>query len=264
MSEIITERSGSILRIEFNRPAKKNALTASMYTGLADLLNDAGKDDRIRVVLLHGAGDSFSAGNDLEDFAKNPPGPGESPQAQLIHALIDLDKPLVAAVHGAAVGSGTTMLTYCDFVYAGESTKFQMPFINLALVPEFGTSYSVPRRIGYLRATELIMLGQPFGAARAAELGFVTAVVPDQKLLDTATETAQKLAEKPAIALRACKKLLKRSLREQIEHAVDAEVDEFAARVRSPDTKEAIAAFFEKRPPDFTKTREASPTAKVS
>ena len=261
MSDIITERSGSILRIEFNRPAKKNAMTSGMYTGLADLLDEAGKDDRIRVVILHGAGDSFTAGNDLEDFAKNPPGAGDSPQAQLIHALIDFDKPLVAAVHGAAIGSGTTMLTYCDFVYAGESTKFQMPFINLALVPEFGTSYSVPRRIGYLRATELIMLGLPFDAARAAELGFVTAVVPDPKLLDTATETAQKLAEKPASALRACKKLLKRSLREQIEHAVDAEVEEFSARLRSVDTKEAIAAFFEKRPPDFTGTKGGEPAA---
>src|SRR3984957_14724288 len=258
MSEIVTERSGSILRIEFNRPAKKNALTAAMYTGLADLLNEAGKDDRTRVVLLHGAGDSFTAGNDLEDFMKNPPGPGESPQAQLIHALINFDKPLVAAVHGAAVGSGTTMLTYFDFVYAGQSTKFQMPFINLGLVPEFGTSYSVPRRIGYLPATEIILLGQPFDAARAAELGFVTRVVPDRDLLATATETAQKLAEKPASALRACKKLLKRSLREQIEHAVDAEVEEFSARLRSVDTKEAITAFFEKRPPDFTGTKNTT------
>src|ERR1700675_1178360 len=173
MSDIITERSGSILRVQLNRPAKKNALTAGMYTGLADLLNDAGKDDRMRVVLLHGAGDSFTAGNDLEDFAKNPPGPGESPQARLIHALIEVDKPLVAAVHGAAVGSGTTMLTYCDFVYAGESTKFQMPFINLALVPEFGTSYSLPRQIGHLRATGLILLGLPSSPSGGRSLAWL-------------------------------------------------------------------------------------------
>jgi len=253
MSEILTERSGSILRVELNRPAKKNAMTANMYVTLADLLDETGNDDRIRVVLLHGAGDSFTAGNDLEDFMKNPPGPGESPQARLIHALINFDKPLVAAVHGAAVGSGTTMLTYFDFVYAGQSAKFQMPFINLGLVPEFGTSYSVPRRIGYLRATEIILLGQPFDAARAAELGFVTCVVPDHDLLATATETAQNLAEKPASALRACKKLLKQSLRDQIEHAVDAELEEFTERLRSVDTKEAITAFFEKRQPDFTR-----------
>src|SRR5438874_4283292 len=137
MSDIITERSGHILRIQLNRPEKKNAMTSAMYITLADLLNDAAKDDQIRVVLWHGAGDSFSAGNDLQDFLKNPPGTGENPQAQLIHALINFNKPLVAAVHGAAIGSGTTMLTYFDFVYAGESTKFQMPFINLALVPAF-------------------------------------------------------------------------------------------------------------------------------
>lgn len=259
MSEILTERSGSILRIQLNRPEKKNAMTSAMYTGLADLLNEAGQDDRIRVVLLHGAGDSFTAGNDLEDFANRPPGAGESPQAQLIHALINFDKPLVAAVHGAAVGSGTTMLTYCDFVYAGESAKFQMPFINLGLVPEFGTSYSVPRWVGYLHATELILLGLPFNAARADELGFLTAVVPDRKLLETATDTAQKLAEKPASALQACKKLLKRSLREQLKHAVDAEIEEFSTRLHSADTKEAITAFFEKRPPDFTRTNNATP-----
>jgi enoyl-CoA hydratase/carnithine racemase len=264
MSEIITERSGSILLVQFNRPSKKNALTASMYTDLANLLNEAANDDQIRVVLLHGAGDSFSAGNDLQDFLKNPPGKGENPQAQLIHALINFDKPLVAAVHGAAVGSGTTMLTYFDFVYAGESTKFQMPFINLALVPEFGTSYSLPRRIGYLRATELIMLGQPFDAVRASELGFVTAVVPDGNLLDVAKETAQNLAAKPAGAMQACKKLLKQPLLEPIERAVGAEMEEFLARLHSVDTKEAITAFFEKRRPDFTQKREAAPTVKAS
>src|ERR1700756_4291702 len=165
MNDIITERSGSILRIQLNRPAKKNAMTSAMYIIMADLLNDAAKDDSVRVVLLHGAGDSFCAGNDLEDFLKNPMGPGGSPQSRLINALINFDKPIVAAAQGAAIGGGTTMLTHCDFVYAGESAKFQMPFINLALVPEFGTSVSLPDRIGHLRAAELILLGQPFNAA---------------------------------------------------------------------------------------------------
>src|SRR5436190_3634886 len=209
MSEIITERSGSILRIQLNRPAKKNAMTMSMYVTLADLLNDAAKDDRIRVVLWHGAGDSFCAGNDVEDFLKNPPGPGESPQTRLMTALINFDKPIVAAVHGAAIGGGTTMLTHCDFVYAGESAKFQMPFINLALVPEFGSSCTIPARIGYLRAAELILMGKFFDAKRAAELGLVTQVVSDQNLLATATETAQKLAAKAPYALQACKRLMK-------------------------------------------------------
>src|SRR5215470_8460886 len=131
MSDIITERSGSILRIQLNRPARKNAMTSSMYVTMADVLNDAAKDEEIRVVLWHGAGGSFTAGNDVEDFLKNPPGPGESPQARLMNALNNFEKPLIAAVQGVAVGGGTTMLTHCDFVYAGESTRFQLPFINL-------------------------------------------------------------------------------------------------------------------------------------
>src|SRR6201984_2971979 len=238
MSDIITERSGNILSIQLNRPAKKNAMTLSMYITMAQLLNGAAKDDQIRVVLWHAAGNSFSAGNDIEDFMKNPPPPGESPQAQLIHALINFEKPLVAAVQGAAIGGGTTMLAHCDFVYAGESAKFQLPFVNLALVPEFGSSYLLPLRFGYLRAAELILLGQPFGALRAAELGLITSVVPDQKLLATATETAQTLANKPAGAMQACKRLMKGAFREQLEQAVKLENQVFAERVRSEEAKE--------------------------
>jgi enoyl-CoA hydratase/carnithine racemase len=257
MNELLTERSGNILRVQFNRPTKKNAMTTAMYTGLADLLNEADKDDDVNVVLLYGAGDSFTAGNDLEDFAKNPPGPGDSPQARLINALIRFSKPLVAAVHGVAIGGGTTILTHCDFVYAAENTKFQIPFINLALVPEFGSSFSLPRQIGYLQAAELILLGGTFNAARASELGLVTAVVPDPNLLAKATETAQTLARKPAVALRICKDLMKRPQREQLEQAVARELQEFAVRVRSTETKEAIAAFFERRPPDSSRTKDA-------
>ena len=261
MSDIIKERSGSILRVQLNRPAKKNAMTMSMYVTLADILNDAAKDEQVHVVLWHGAGDSFCAGNDVEDFLKNPPGPGESPQARLMNAFINFDKPLIAAVQGAAIGGGTTMLTHCDFVYAGETAKFQMPFINLGLVPEFGSSCSVPMRIGHLRAAELILLGLPFDARRAAELGLVTRVVSDQELLVTATETAQKLAEKPAGALQACKRLMTRSSREQIEQAMKVEGEEFASRVRSAEAREAFTAFLEKRPPNFSRTKEAA-TAK--
>jgi enoyl-CoA hydratase/carnithine racemase len=261
MSDIVTERTGSILRVQLNRPAKKNAMTSAMYVSLADLLNSAAKDDQVRVVLWHGAGDSFCAGNDVEDFLKNPPGPGDSPQARLISSFIDFEKPIVAAVQGAAVGGGTTMLTHCDFVYAGESAKFHMPFINLALVPEFGSTYSVPARIGYLRAAELIQLGLPFDAKRAVELGLATSVVPDENLLATATETAQKLAEKPAGALQACKRLMKQSSREQLEQAAKLENEEFSARVRSADTKEAFTAFLEKRRPDFTKTKQRATAA---
>ena len=246
MDEIITERAGNILRVQLNRPTKRNAMTSSMYVTLADIFNDAGKDERIRAVLWHGAGDSFSAGNDVEDFLRNPPGPGESPQARLMTALIDFDKPLIAAVQGAAIGGGTTMLTHCDFVYAGESARFQMPFINLAVVPEFGSSYSLPARAGHIRAAELILLGLPFDARRAAELGVVTQVVPDQKLLATATETARTLAAKPPAALRASKRLMKRPFREQIKAAIEAENLEFSARVRSDEAREAFGSFLEK------------------
>jgi enoyl-CoA hydratase/carnithine racemase len=249
MSDIIAERSGNILSIQLNRPAKKNAMTSSMYITMAQLLEDAAKDDQVRVALWHGAGDSFCAGNDLEDFMKNPPGAGESPQSRLIHALINFEKPLVAAVQGAAIGGGTTMLAHCDFVYAGESAKFQLPFVNLALVPEFGSSCLLPLRFGYLRAAELILLGQPFGALRAAELGLVTSVVPDQKLLATATETAQTLARKPAGAVQASKRLMKETFREQLEQAVKFENQVFAERVRSDEAKEAFGAFFAKRKP---------------
>lgn len=255
MSEILTERSGNILRVTVDRPAKKNAMTSAMYNALADVFTEAAKNDDIRVVVWDAAGDSFSAGNDVEDFLQNPPGPGESPQANLGNALLNLDKPVIAAVKGAAVGGGTTLLTHCDFVYAGESAKFQLPFINLGLVAEFGSSWSLPARSGYLRAAELFMLGQPFKADLAAEIGLVTRVVPDSELLATATETAEKLAAKPIGALRAIKKLLKRSSREQIDEAIKAEVEEFSVRVRSAEVREVLTAFMEKRKPDFTKAK---------
>src|SRR3954447_23965302 len=261
MDEIITERSGSVLRIELNRPTKKNAMTSGMYVTLADLFKDAAKDERIRVVLWHGAGDSFCAGNDVEDFLKNPPGPGASPQAQLMNALVNFDKPLVAAVHGAAIGGGTTMLTHCDFIYAGESTKFQMPFINLAVVPEFGSSCSVPARIGHIRAAELILLGAPFDARRAVELGLATEVVPDNDLRAKATDTARKVAAEPAAALQASKRLMKQPFREQIKAAMKAENEEFSAQVRSEDAREAFTAFQEKRKPDFTTAVKSRATA---
>jgi enoyl-CoA hydratase/carnithine racemase len=264
MNEILTERSGNILRVQFNRPAKKNAMTLAMYSGLADLLNEADKDENVNVALLNGAGDCFTAGNDLEDFMKNPPGPGDSPQNRLIKALIAFSKPLVAAVHGLAIGGGTTILTHCDFVYAAEGTRFQVPFINLALVPEFGSSYSLPRQIGYLQAAELLMLGEPFSAAQANEFGLITAVVPGPELMARATEIAQKLARKPPTALSACKELLKRPEREHLEQSVALETEEFAVRVRSADAKEAISAFFEKRAPDFTRSKAEQPALQSS
>jgi enoyl-CoA hydratase/carnithine racemase len=253
MSDIITERSNGILRVEFNRPEKKNAMTNGMYVQLADIFNEAGEDEETRVVLWHGAGDSFSAGNDIGDFLKALE-PGETPQVRLMKAFIALEKPIVAAVQGAAVGGGTTMLTHCDVVYAGESAKFKLPFIDLALVPEFGSSFSIPARVGHLRAAELFLLAVPFTAARAAELGLVTRVVPDNELLPTATATAQKLAAKPIGALRAHKRLLKRASIEQLRAAMAVENQEFAERLGSAEVKEALSAFLEKRPPNFAHT----------
>jgi enoyl-CoA hydratase/carnithine racemase len=261
MDDIVTEQRGSVLRVQFNRPTKRNAMTSAMYLTLAGIFNEAANDESTRVILWHGAGDSFCAGNDIEDFLKNPPGAGESPQASLMNALVDFDKPVVVAVHGAAIGGGTTMLTHCDFIYAGESAKFQMPFINLAVVPEFGSSCSLPARIGHVRAAELILLGVPFDAKRAAELGLVTQVLSDKDVLARATETAAKLAAKPAAALQASKRLIKQPFREQIKAAMKAENEEFSAQVRSEDAKEAFTAFLEKRKPDFTRTVKSSTTA---
>jgi enoyl-CoA hydratase/carnithine racemase len=261
MDEIITERSASVLRIKLNRPAKKNAMTSGMYVTLADVFNDAAKDEQTRVVLWHGSGDSFCAGNDLEDFLKNPPGPGDSPQARLMNALVDFDKPIVAAVQGAAIGGGTTMLTHCDFVCAGESARFRMPFIDLAVLPEFGSSYSVPAMIGHIRAAELILLGLPFDARRGAELGFVSRVVSDQNLLATANEMAGKLAAKPIGALQASKRLMKSAFGDQIKAAMKLANNEFSVQVRSDDAKEAFAAFLEKRAPDFAHTGQSATAA---
>jgi enoyl-CoA hydratase/carnithine racemase len=261
IQEIATEHAGSILRVQLNRPTKRNAMTSAMYLALASIFNKAANDDSTRVVVWHGAGDSFCAGNDIEDFLKNPPGSGESPQSRLMEALVNFDKPLVAAVHGAAIGGGTTMLMHCDFIYAGESTHFQMPFINLAVVPEFGSSCAVPARIGHVRAAELILLGTAFDAGRAMELGLVNQVLPDKDVLARASETAGKLAAKPAKALQASKRLLKQPFREQIKAAMKAENEAFSAQVRSEDAKEAFTAFLEKRKPDFTKTTRSPATA---
>ena len=259
MSDIIIDLSDGVLRVQLNRPEKKNALTASMYTELANIFAGADRNDDVRVVLWHGAGDSFCAGNDVKDFLTNPPAGHDSPQSRLTNAFLGFSKPIVVAVQGFAVGGGTTMLTHCDFVYASGSARFQLPFINLGLSPEFGSSFSVPARAGHLRASELFLLGDPFTAAHAVEVGIVTRIVPDAELLATANATAQKLAAKPAGALRASKRLLRRAVQAQLHEAVKGEQQEFGERVRSEEAKEAFSAFLEKRPPNFNK--KATPVA---
>jgi enoyl-CoA hydratase/carnithine racemase len=233
-------------------------MTLSMYATMAEIFENAAKDDGIRVVVWNAVGDAFCAGNDIEDFLKNPPGPGDSPQARLGNALVNFEKPLIAAVQGAAIGGGTTLLSHCDFVYASESAKFQLPFVNLSVVPEFGFSWSLPARCGQLRAAELVMLAEPFDAKLAAAIGLVTRVVPGEQLLAAATETATKLAVKQPGALQACKRLLKRFPREEVIEAMKAENNEFATRVRSPEAKQALTAFLEKRRPTVTKSRETA------
>jgi enoyl-CoA hydratase/carnithine racemase len=252
MEYILSSLDGGILKIEFNRPQKRNALTLDMYTQFAELLNTAQTKPEIQVVLVCAAGDNYSAGNDLQDFLDHPPGSRDSPQKQMIDALRVLDKPLVGVVRGAAVGSGATMLTYFDFVYASQNARFQYPFINLALVPEFGTSFSLPDQVGYLRAAEIILLGHPFDANQALSMGLVTKVLPDAEVLATAEKVAQELAQKPLAALKASKRLLRRQVRPCVEQATQDELVEFSERVRSADAHEALTAFFEKRSPHFS------------
>jgi enoyl-CoA hydratase/carnithine racemase len=251
MEYILNNMDGGILKIELNRPQKRNALTLDMYTQFAELLNRAQTKPEIRVVLVSAAGDNYSAGNDLQDFLDHPPGSGDSPQKQMIDALRVLDKPLVGAVRGTAVGSGATMLTYFDFVYASQNARFQYPFINLALVPEFGTSFSLPDQVGYLRAAEIVLLGHSFDASSALSMGLVTKVLPDAEVLATAEKVVQELAQKPLAALKASKQLLRRQVRPRVEQATQDEMVEFSERVRSADAREALTAFFEKRPPHF-------------
>ncbi len=253
MNDVLTELTDGVLRVELNRPDKKNAMTGTMYARLAEVLAAADRDDNVRVVLWHGAGDDFTAGNDIRDFQENPPRGSDAPQARLTGVFIKFGKPLIAAVRGVAVGGGTTMLTHCDFVYAADNARFQIPFINLALTPEFGSSFSIPARAGYLRAAELYFLGEPFNATQAVDLGLVTRVVPDADVLQVAMATARKLAAKPAGALKAHKRLLKLASSSLIRAAVEAEGREFSERVVSAEAKEAFAAFIEKRPPNFAK-----------
>ena len=253
MTDIVTIREGAVQRIQLNRPDKKNAITTAMYAALADAIEAADADRSVRVLLLHGAGDGFTAGNDLHDFLANPPQTEDRPASRFLQAISHAAKPVVAAVHGVAIGIGTTMLGHCDLVYAAEGTRFHLPFVNLGLCPEGASSVLLPLTAGYQRAAQLLMLAEPFDAATARELGLVTEVVSGSQLLATAAAAAQRLAAKPPQSLRVTKQLLKRALMPQIEAALAAELQAFAVRLASPEAKEAFTAFFEKRPPDFSK-----------
>src|SRR5208337_3453553 len=256
MSHVQSERDGAVLHLAINRPEKKNALTAEMYDALADAVEQGESDAAVRVMLLHAIGDAFTAGNDLVDFLQRPWAGQETPPAVLfIHAVAEAKKPIVAAVQGLAVGIGVTILLHCDLVYASEGAKFIMPFIDLGIVPEAGSTVLLPALIGHQRAAELLMLGAPLGTQRAYELGLVNAVVTADALFATASQAAQKLAEKPFGALLACKRLMKQVNHAEVVRALREEVKEIKVRLDSPETKEALTAFVEKRKPDSSKFR---------
>lgn len=254
MAHVEVERNGAVLRIAIDRPEKKNALTAEMYNALSNALDQAEADGAIRVILLHGRGEAFTAGNDLEDFLKIPwQGQAVPPAVRFIRAMAGAKKPIVAAVQGLAVGVGTTILLHCDLVYAADDARFMMPFINLGIVPEAATTVLLPLLVGHQRAAELFLLAAPLTAQRAYELGLVNAVLAPDALLSTATAVARQLAEKPPAAVLACKALMRRAFQSEVERALSEEVAVIAERLDSPETKEALSAFLEKRKPDFSR-----------
>ena len=253
MNHIVTESKDGILRIEINRPEKKNALTAVMYQAMADAIKAAEADAKVRVVLIHGKPDLFTAGNDLQDFLDNPPRDDNRPVFQFLYGISQAQKPIVAAVAGAAVGIGTTMLLHCDLVYAAPSARLQLPFVNLGLVPEAGSSLLLPALAGYQRAAALLMLGEPFSAQTAKDIGLVTEVVPEGELLDTAMAQAKKLAAKPAASLRLTKRLMKQGQMAAVGEQIKLESGHFGERLNSPEAKEAFSAFLQKRKPDFSR-----------
>src|SRR5215469_11120191 len=212
MSNILTDLKNDVLRITIDRPEKKNALTGAMYTALAEAVDAGASNPEVRVMLMHGNGDSFTAGNDLEDFVANQwKGQGHPPAIRFITTVVHAKKPIVAAVQGSAVGVGVTILLHCDLVYAADNAKLMMPFVNLGIVPEAASTVLLPLLVGHQLASELLMLGTPISAQRAYELGMVNAVVALEALLPTAMKAAQMLAEKPAAALRATKALMKKT-----------------------------------------------------
>lgn len=262
-SFIDSNTSQQITTIQINRPDKKNALTDEMYYGLADALRAANADPAVRVIVLTGTGDSYTAGNDIgsfvaqsnaskEESAHKPAGRERHPVPDLLDALTSADKPTIAAVNGLAIGIGTTMLFHIDLVYASQSARFAMPFVNLGVVPEAGTSLLLPRAMGRQRAAELFLFGEQFGPETARECGFVNAVLPPDQLMPHVMEVAGKLAQKAPGAIRETKKLM-RQHGPELDAAMHREAQVFAAQLRTPESKEAMRAFAERRAPDFSK-----------
>jgi enoyl-CoA hydratase/carnithine racemase len=254
VSETIrTTLEAGVIEVMIVRPAKKNALTAALYQGLADAMKRADEDPAARVVLIHGQADVFTSGNDISDFIERPPNGMRDPVFQFLQRICNTAKPLVAAVNGPAVGIGTTMLLHCDYVVAGEGAYFAVPFVNLGLCPEAGSSLLFPANLGYKRAAEMLLFGERLPAAQALDWGLVNKVVPDARVLEIARERARTLAAKPTEALRSTKALLKRTLAPAAAERMVEEGKEFHRLLHAPAAREALAAFVEKRKPDPAK-----------
>jgi len=245
MNEILTTVSDQILTISVNRPAKMNALTRDMYSGLANALNEAAGDFGIRAVILTSEGDHFTAGNDIGDFMSNPPTSSDSDVAKFLAALLDFPKPLLAAVKGNAVGVGTTMLLHCDVVVASPLAKFSMPFTSLGLVPEAGSSYLFPRLVGYQRAAQIFMTGDAFGAEEAKEMGLVAQIESDP--ISAATTIAKHIAQQPPQAIINTKALLKSGSHDAVAAVMRAEFELFSLALQSEEAMEAFMKFMAKK-----------------
>jgi enoyl-CoA hydratase/carnithine racemase len=241
-----------ILTITFNRPEKKNAITRDMYQVMADAITASNGDPSVRVILFEGTDGCFTSGNDLKDFMSDPNTGGESSVGKFLEAVVRAEKPIVAAVTGIAVGIGTTLLLHSDLVIASESAKFHMPFVNLGLVPEFGSSMILPQLMGHRRASELILLGKPFGPDEALELGIINKVQPADQVIEAARTMATELTQRPPAALRAAKKLMRSESMEAVLNQIQLEAEQFATCLTGSEAMEAMQAFMQKRKPDFS------------
>lgn len=253
MSDILTHIDAGVMTITFNRLDKKNSITSTMYAAMADAVAQAAADASVRVVLFQGHESIFSAGNDIGDFLNQPPSTQESPVFRFLRGIATFEKPLLAAVAGPAVGIGTTMLFHCDLVYAGDNAAFSMPFVNLGLCPEAASSVLAPRMFGYHRAAEALLMGDPFFAEAAQEVGLVNRVVPPTEVNGYAQAQARKLAGKPLSSLIETKRLMKGGYQQEVLAKMDEEGKSFGRMLREPAAREAFGAFMEKRKPDFSK-----------
>lgn len=252
-NDILTHVEGGVMTVTLNRLDRKNSITSAMYGVMADALDSAQSDAAVRVMVFQGHETVFSAGNDIGDFLNNPPAGMDSPVFRFLQAIASFPKPLLAAVCGPAVGVGTTMLFHCDLVYAGDNAAFSMPFVNVGVCPEAASSLLVPQMLGYHRAAEALLLGEPFMAEAALEVGLVNRVVPPTEANGVAQAVARKLAAKPISSLVETKRLMKKGQQQQVLQQIVDEGQVFARMLREPAAREAFGAFMEKRKPDFSK-----------